>query len=193
MLAMAATTVETWDVRTLTPAQARAIGQFVYEVWPRPNVTVEDRVQQLLSVADGYRGSERQAPKSFVIRDGDRVLAHSQIYARAVRTTDVELVIGALARVGTVPEQRGKGLGETIARAALGAVDRGDFPFALFQTSNRVRPFYEKLGAVAVQNPLINSLAEGPKGNPFWDEVVMRYPAHGAWPAGTIDLRGPGY
>jgi predicted N-acetyltransferase YhbS len=190
---MAATMVETWDARTLTPARARAIGEFVFEVWPRPNVTVEDRVQQFLSVLEGSKGSEAQAPKSYVVLDGDRVLAHAQIYARTIRTADGELEIGALARVGTIPEQRGNGLGEAVARAALGAVDRGDFPFALFQTSNRVRPFYEKLGAVLIHNPLINSLADGPKGNPFWDEAVMRYPAHGAWPAGTIDLRGPGY
>ena len=41
---MAATTVEIWDVRTLTPAQARAIGELIVQVWPKPNVTVEDRV-----------------------------------------------------------------------------------------------------------------------------------------------------
>jgi predicted N-acetyltransferase YhbS len=190
---MAATTVETWDVRTLTPAQARAIGELIVQVWPKPNVTVEDRVEQLLAFGKGYSGPEAQAPRSYVVLDDGRVLAHALVFARTIRTSDGEFAVAALARVGADPQQRGKGLGEAVARAAFGAVDRGDFPFALFQTSNRVRPFYEKLGAVMVENPLINSLAAGPKGNPFWDEAVMRYPAHGPWPAGTIDLRGPGY
>jgi len=60
-------------------------------------------------------------------------------------------------------------------------------------SNERVRPFYEKLGAVVVDNRIVNSLADNPAANPFWDEVVMRYPAGGDWPSGAIDLRGPGY
>jgi hypothetical protein len=88
---------------------------------------------------------------------------------------------------------RGRGLGELVVRAAFALVDEGQFEFALFQTNRRTQPFYEKFGAAPVTNPVINSLAAEPTANPFWDEVVMRYPADGNWPAGTIDLRGPGY
>jgi hypothetical protein len=72
-------------------------------------------------------------------------------------------------------------------------VDAGHFDAALFQTKQNVRPFYEKLGCVLVQNRIVNSHGDDPAANPFWDEVVMRYPSTATWPAGTIDLRGPGY
>jgi GNAT superfamily N-acetyltransferase len=194
MLTMtAAPIIETWESQTLTAEQARAIGELLVQVWPKPNVTVEDRVQQQLAFGRAYEGPANQAPRSYVVTEDGRLLAHALIFARTIRTANGEIPIAALARVCTAPEARGRGLGEAVARAAFGAVDRGEFPWALFQTSPQVRPFYEKLGAVVAENPFINSLAEGPKANPFWDEVVMRYPAHGAWPSGTIDLRGPGY
>jgi hypothetical protein len=44
-----------------------------------------------------------------------------------------------------------------------------------------------------VTNPIVDSLAADPSVNPFWDEVVMRYPAVKHWPEGEIDLRGPGF
>ena len=56
-----------------------------------------------------------------------------------------------------------------------------------------MRPFYEKLGASTIDNPIINSLADDRHASPFWDRVIMRYPSTGTWPEGEIDLRGPGY
>ena len=185
--------VETWDARTLTLDQARAIGELLAKVWPKPNFTAEDRAQQQIAFGRGYSGPPEHAPRSFVVLEEEQVLAHALIFGRTVRSAAGELTIAALARVCSNPDQRGRGLGEAVVRAAFGPVDSGEFPFSLFQTSHRVRPFYEKIGAVLATNPVINSLAEGPKANPFWDEIVMRYPAHGDWPAGTIDLRGPGY
>jgi GNAT superfamily N-acetyltransferase len=98
-----------------------------------------------------------------------------------------------LAGVFSVPEARGKGLGRTVVRAAFELVDRGDFPYCLFQTSKAVRGFYESLGACAVSNRITNGLTEQPDVCPFWDDVIMRYPSQGDWPEGTIDLCGPGY
>lgn len=185
--------VETWDARTLTLDQARAIGELLEAIWPKPNVTVEDRVQQQLEFGRAYHGPVALAPRSYVILNGAQVVAHSLIFARDIRTIDGEMTISALARVCSRPELRGQGLGEAVVRASFAPVDEGLFQFSLFQTSPTVRPFYEKLGAAVVQNPVINTLGEGPKANPFWHEVVMRYPADRNWPAGTIDLRGPGY
>jgi GNAT superfamily N-acetyltransferase len=106
---------------------------------------------------------------------------------------DGEISVGGLARVCTHPAMRGRGLGELVVRAAFGLVDAGDFAFSLFQTNRKVQAFYERLGAAPVENRIVNSLAAEPMINPFWDEVVMHYPRGKGWPAGAIDLRGPGY
>ncbi|MEM9660155.1 MAG: hypothetical protein AAF961_17460, partial [Planctomycetota bacterium] len=98
-----------------------------------------------------------------------------------------------LARVCSHPEHRGCGLGELVVRAAFGVVDDGEFPWSLFQTTYPVQAFYNKLGAQLVKNPIVNSLGEDPQANPFWDEIIMRYPAKADWPKGVIDLLGPGY
>jgi predicted N-acetyltransferase YhbS len=185
--------VETWDARTMTHEQALAIGELLVQVWPKPNVTAEDRAQQQLGFGRGFEGPDSQAPRSFVVRQDGRVVGHACIFARTIRTMAGEVTIAALARVCSDPNLRGHGLGEAVVRAAFGPVDAGDFPFSYFQTSHKVRPFYERIGAVLAENPVINSLASGPKANPFWDEITMRYPGQGDWPTGTIDLRGPGY
>jgi predicted N-acetyltransferase YhbS len=186
--------VQTWDARTLTREQALNIGDLLVRIWPKPNVTFEDRAEQQLAFGREYAGPDNQAPRSYVVLDDrGRVIAHSLIFARTIRTTLGDMTIAALARVCSDPEHRGEGLGEAVVRAAMAPVDAGDFDFSLFQTSTKVRPFYEKLGCVHAENPITNSLGEMPGANPFWDTEVMRYPARGAWPTGTIDLRGPGY
>jgi predicted N-acetyltransferase YhbS len=185
--------VETWDARTLTPAGALAIGELVAAVWPKPDKPVAVRAEQMLAAGREYKGPDAQAPRSFVVVEGGRVIAHAAILPRTIGTSTGEITIAGLARVCTDPSQRGRGLGELVSRAALGVVDAGDFPFALFQTSEPVQPFYEKLGAARVDNTFVNSLGDDPTANPFWDRVIMRYPATSDGPAGTIDLRGPGY
>jgi hypothetical protein len=190
---MSTANLQTWDARMLTLEQARNIGELLVRIWPKPNVTVEDRAQQQLAFGRSYLGDDARAPRSLVVLDGGRVIAHALVFARTIRTLEGEMTIAALARVCSDPDRRGEGLGDMVVRAAFAPVDAGDFAFSLFQTSHRVRPFYERLGCVLVDNSITNSLGETPKANPFWDEVVMRYPADRPWPAGTIDLRGPGY
>jgi GNAT superfamily N-acetyltransferase len=190
---MIAAGVETWDLRTLAMDQALAIARLLEKVWPKRDVTTDERARQVLAYGEVAYDSAAQRPRSYVIGVGEHLIAHALVFPRCIRTSAGELTIAALASVCTDPDRRGEGLGEVIARAALGAVDAGEFPFALFQTGQRIRPFYEKLGAVIVANPITNSLGASPKGNPFWHEVVMRYPSRGEWPSGTIDLRGPGY
>lgn len=185
--------VETWDSCSFTPDQARAIGELIAQVWPKPNLTAADRAAQQLAIGRQYRGPADQAPRAFVVVEDGRVVAHAAILARTVGTTAGDRTIAGLSRVCSDPSLRGRGLGDLVTRAALEVVDGGDFPFVLFQASERVRPFYEKLGAVAVENPIVNSLADDPTAKAFWDDVVMRYPGGGDWPTGTIDLRGPGY
>lgn len=185
--------VECLDAREISQADALAIGELLATVWPKPGKDAAYRAKQLLESGSEYAGPDAQCPRSFVLREEGVVIAHSGIITRTISTTAGDLTIAGLARVCTDPTQRGRGLGEAIVRPALATVDAGDFPFALFQTSPEVRPFYEKQGAVVVDNEVINSLGDDLSVCPFWDEVIMRYPGTGNWPEGTIDLRGPGY
>jgi len=185
--------IETIDRRTISEADARAIGELLVAIWPKPGRTVDSRTAEVMTQWKDYRGPEDEHPRSFLVREGGRVIAHASAYPRPIGTSSGEMTVLALARVCTDPAVRGRKLGQAVVMEAFDLVDHGPFPFALFQTSDAVRPFYERLGAVTVDNRFINSLAEDPTANPFWDRVIMRYPAKPGWPAGEIDLRGPGW
>jgi predicted GNAT family N-acyltransferase len=185
--------IETIDRRSIGKADARAISELVVSIWPKPDRTVDSFAAEIQAQWKDYRGPEDQHPRSFLIREGGRVVAHSSAYPRTVSTSKRDITVLALARVCTEPAVRGRKFGDAVVRAAFELVDQGTFPFALFQTTTDVRPFYERLGAVVVDNTFVNSLAADPKANPFWAEVYMRYPAAGDWPKGEIDLRGPGW
>ena len=185
--------IETLDARTLSDSDALGIAELLVAVWPKPGKSVAYRQEQMLAMAKDYAGPENQAPKCFVGRVEGRIVAHSTFVPRIIGTPDGELTIAGLARVCSHPDCRGQGLGERIVRPVFDLVDDGTFPFSLFQTSVEVRPFYERMGACIVENPIVNSLAQDLHDSPFWDRVVMRYDDKEGWPAGQIDLRGPGY
>ena len=185
--------IETIDQRTISVADARAIAELIVSIWPKPDRTVDTFTDDILAQWKDYRGPEDEHPRSFLIRENSRVVAHSSAYPRTISTSKGDITILALARVCTEPAVRGRKLGDAVVRKAFELVEHGPFPFALFQTSTDVRPFYERLGAVAIDNKFVNSLAADPAINPFWAEVHMRYPATGDWPTGKIDLRGPGW
>jgi predicted N-acetyltransferase YhbS len=185
--------IETLDARIFTQTEAQEIGALLAKVWPKPDKPAAFRAQKMLAIANGYAGSDAQAPRSFVIREAGKLIAHAAIVPRTIGTTSGDMTIAGLAQVCTDPDQRGRDLGKLITRAAFELVDSGAFHFSLFQTSPQVRPFYEKLGSCLVDNPIVNSLGVGVEASPFWDSVAMRYPSSGDWPQGEIDLRGPGY
>jgi GNAT superfamily N-acetyltransferase len=185
--------IETIDRRTIREADARAIAELIVSIWPKPGRSVESFTRDFLTQWTDYIGPEDERPRSFIIREGGRVVAHSSGFPRTIGTTKGDLTVLALARVCTDPSVRGKKLGQAIVRATLDLVDHGPFAFSLFQTTQPVRPFYEQLGSVVIENRFVNSLAEDPNANPFWSEVIMRYPAGPGWPEGPIDLRGPGW
>jgi predicted N-acetyltransferase YhbS len=185
--------IETLDHRTIGEADARAIAELLIAIWPKPGRTVETRTAEMLSQWKNYRGPEAQYPRSFLVRESGRVVAHAEADPRTVRTPMGELTVLALCRVCSDPAVRGKKLGRAVVEAAFDLVDDGAYPFALFQTRETVRPFYEKLGATPVGNRFFNSLGEDPTASPFWDPVIMRYPSTGAWPTGDIDTNGPGW
>ncbi|MCH2115016.1 MAG: GNAT family N-acetyltransferase [Pirellulales bacterium] len=184
---------EVLDSRMLTEDDALAIGQLLSQVWPNPAKPVAVRKQQMLEMGRGYTGPDAQAPRSFLIREQGQIIAHAAIISRAIGTSAGKLTIAGLTRVCTALDVRGQGLGESVVRAVFEVIDAGAFPFSLFQTSDPVKAFYTKLGACAVDNPIVNSMGDDAQSSPFWNRIIMRYPSGGQWPDGTIDLRGPGY
>jgi predicted GNAT family N-acyltransferase len=181
--------IETLDRRTMTKPDARAVAELLITVWPKPGRTVESLSDELVTKHRDYAGPEAEHPRLFVIRDGDRIIACSSANPRTIGTSVGDITILALARVCTDPAARGKHLGQAVVRAAFDLVDHGPYPFALFQTGQNVRPFYEKLGAITVDNRFINSLADDPTKNPFWDTAIMRYPAAPGWPTTSTPRR----
>ncbi|MEM6798422.1 MAG: GNAT family N-acetyltransferase [Planctomycetota bacterium] len=179
--------------RELTDEQALAIGALMASTWPKPEKDAAYRAASLIRKGIEKPRRPELASRSFFLCDGDRVVAHAAMQPRELATEAGPLWVLGLGAVCTDGERRGEGLGARIVEAALAMVDDGLAPFSLFQTSHAVRPFYEKLGCCLVENRIINSEADDPEANPFWDEVAMRYPAGPGWPDGVIDLRGPGY
>src|SRR5690606_30487167 len=186
--------VETFYSVELPYDVATSAGELLVKTWPRPGVTVPMRAEQLLAPGRDYTGPPEFAPRSVVIRRDGRVVAHAMLFSRTVSTTAGEMTLAGLSKVCVDAALRGQHLGERVVRTAFEPVDREVFPFALFQTASAVRPFYISLGATDVTNHCINSLADDPQANPWWDDVVLRYPAaRPGWPEGEIDLRGPGF
>jgi predicted N-acetyltransferase YhbS len=185
--------IETLDRRRLSEDDARAIAELIVKIWPKPGRTIDTMAADMASRWRDYRGPERQHPRSFVIREDGRVIAHASFDPRTIGTTQGDMTVLALARVCTDPAARGRKLGQAVVRRAFDLVDGGSFPFSLFQTTDDVQSFYDNLGAVRIHNRFVNSLAEDPNANPWWSPVIMRYPSGPEWPDGEIDLRGPGY
>jgi predicted GNAT family N-acyltransferase len=185
--------IETLDLRDINEADARRVATLMCAIWPKPGRTVDSFTHDLLTKERDYAGPEEQYPRLFVIHEAGRLLACASAVARTLGTSRGPITVLALSRVCTDPHARGQGLGQAVVRAAFDLVDRRTFPFSLFQTSPEVRPFYEKLGCVSVDNRFINSLADDPAANPFWNPEIMRYAAAPGWPAGQIDLCGPGW
>jgi predicted GNAT family N-acyltransferase len=185
--------VDTLDRRRLSERDARAISELVVSIWPKPGRTADVLASEMISQWRSYDGPEAQHPRSFVVREGERVIAHASFDPRIIASGDHEITVLALARVCSDPAMRGRKLGQAVVKEAFKIVDQRTFPFSLFQTTNEVQPFYERFGAVRIYNRFINSMASDPKADPWWNPVIMRYPDGPGWPTGEIDLRGPGW
>lgn len=185
--------METWPLAKMSSAQVSALADLLVQVWPHPLKDHGYRVRRLEQRSREPIGPNGQVPMAFVIRDGQKIVASALTFARPILFAGEAKFAMALCYVAVDPNSRGQKFGEKVVQAAFAQVDAKNFELALFQTSEKVRPFYERVGAVVVENEVIDSTADEPTKNPFWDEVVMRYPASENWPSGVIDLRGAGY
>jgi ribosomal protein S18 acetylase RimI-like enzyme len=185
--------VESWPLATLSGAQKSALADLLTQVWPDPLKDHAYRVRRLEQRGREPMGPDGQVPTAYVIRAGQKILASALTFARPILLAGEPKLALALCYVAVDPASRGQKFGEKVVQAAFAQVDAKSFNLALFQTSENVRPFYQRLGAEVVENSIIDSTSDEPGKNPFWDEVVMRYPATGDWPSGVIDLCGAGY
>ncbi len=183
--------VERLDRTNLPPEDAERLARLLVHVWPERKDLETRRREHSAPVPAGP--NPRQQPCVFVIRAEGEIVAEARAFPRTVRTPEGERVVLALAGVACHADYRGRGLGRRVVQAALSLVDDGDYDLALFQTSHEVCPFYEKLGARTVDNRFANSRADDPDARPWWDDVVMIYPAGGHWIEGTVDLLGPAW
>lgn len=160
------------------------------ETWPKPGVTAESSAQALLQAQQAGVFHPRDNLR-LVVRDEHKVVAHASCFPRAITVAGRPLTILALAAVCTRTGYRNRGLGTVVIKSCFARVDRGEFPYCLFQTSHKNRTLYEHLGATMAPNRIVNSLAADPHASPFWDEIAMAYPR--GFPQGDIDLLGSGY
>ncbi|MFP4380641.1 MAG: GNAT family N-acetyltransferase [Candidatus Sumerlaeia bacterium] len=177
----------------LTEEEALAISRLTAATWPKEGRTPEGNAKNFMQQKGKHNEPPLLRSRFFTIWEGDRVIANARIFPRIIRTPDGEVMAMALASVCAEKQLRGTGLGKQVVRAAFDLVDDGIFPLSIYQTTPDVRPFYEKLGAREIHNKIINSKAEDPTANPFWDPVAMIYPASYEMPDGTIDLLGEGF
>jgi ribosomal protein S18 acetylase RimI-like enzyme len=186
--------IETLLTRDLSPDDAGPIADLLVTVWPKKGVTAADRVAILRTDRGDVLAPADVASRSLIVRDHRRVVGHALVFPRTIGTSVGDLIIAALGSVCTAPDYRGRHIGEALVKEAWRMVDDCTLSFSLFQTNQHASKFYLRMGAGFVANPIVDSTANDPTRCPFKDECIMRYPAerHG-WPAGPIDLRGPGY
>jgi len=170
----------------LTDADWLELAEFLHTVWPNPDLSSEGRAEHREDVA-----TERFASEVLTIHAGDRLVAAGQTFGREVLVADQDHNALALAAFAVAEDMRGQGLGKQIVLEAFKRVDSGDFEFAIFQTG--VPGFYEPMNCRAIDNRVINSLADDPDANPFNDTHVMVYPASTDLGTGSVDMLGPGY
>ena len=198
--------IETWTAGRIAEADFLDACALHHAAFPKPGRTLDDVVAKKrpvwMDVSPSPDAAADPPPVRYVMRepgpDGvPRCVANAAALVRTVQTPDGLMTVAGLLDVSTHPDARGRGLGVLVVQRVFAAVDERTYPFCLFATG-AARPFYEKLGAAVVTNRIVNSHADtDPATNPFTDDFVMRYPADTAgrtpWPAGLIDLRGPGF
>lgn len=186
--------VETCIAPHMSDADHERLAELRALIFPRPGRTPASILPEMRDQYRSFDGDPARSLRRFLVRDdAGQIIANADILPRTIATAEGQFGVGGLKLVLCHPDYQGRGLGAAVVRAAFGLIDRGVFPWSLFQTSRRIQPFYEHLRCRLVDNVFVNSENESnPRARPWKDEVVMIYPADRAgWPEGEIDLLGP--
>lgn len=179
----------------LTRGEITAVVSLVSAIWPHPEKTVPELIDTFLERHNRYMASyphiAHPSVRHLISIDG-QLVGHAFTFERPVISEHRTFPVMALSGVCVSPSHRRHGIGAALVRDAFRRVEDGEFEVSLFQTT--IPLFYERLGAVAVGNQFFDSRSQGTPGiSPWNDEYIMIYPSTYTWPAGRIDLNGPGY
>lgn len=173
-------------VELVEPSAIEEVNELTDLTWPqtKPNYfTAESRIQDFI-----HRNPKKTC--HFIYFE-EELIGYAESFPRPIKVDKQEITILGLGAVCVHPDYKGKGLGALLVKATFERVDKQEFAVALFQTA--VPGFYEKLNCKTINNKIINSLAEIPDSNPFWDPYVMIYPRQFIGFQEEIDLLGAGY
>jgi GNAT superfamily N-acetyltransferase len=172
------------DRAQLTQKDLEDIVILTRTVWP------PKEPYDLQKVVEYYRNHPMPpVEKHFLIRHEGRLVGYSQSFARDLTAGGRTIRNMALCAVCVHPEARKFGYGRDLVKAAFGFVDNGIFECSVFQTS--VPGFYEKLGSKVITTKFFDGVNKNDK--PWWDPIVMVYPAAFDLGQGPVDLNGGAY
>ena len=122
----------------------------------------------------------------YTIWEGDRAVAYAATFPWTIYSEEKPIEILALRSVATARNRRQRGLGSEVVRSAFRETHRQARVACVFGTE--IPRFYERLGAIQVENSVVYRAATKRFRMKSWDGVMI-YLAEGGWPAGTIDIR----
>lgn len=169
------------------------------EHMPDSSVTAQDdqRLRDLLCLC--YTGPQDhvfkqrryfdQPPQErWIIRDGDRIIAHNALHVKKVHAGGQTWKVAGVAEMAVHPDYRGKGLALAVLRAGDQWAKAQGLDAVLVPGGSTM---YEKNGYVSLRRPLIitphNSSIEKTE---TWDLRVLLFKDK-SWPEGPVDLKGP--
>ncbi len=115
--------------------------------------------------------------------------SHVGLIREVVYVNGVEVEIGGLGDVITVPEFQRRGLSQQAIGKALEIIwDEWELKFAMLFCFPALRSFYERMGWTVIEAPV--SVAQ-PSGRIRMPAFTLAACRHGeAWPAGEVEVKG---
>ena len=133
----------------------------------------------------------RWRPKDyhFVTEEDGRPLSHVGVLKDTVRAGGLDVTVGGIGGVVTIPEAQGRHLvHEAMRRAAVFMCEELGVEFGMLFCLPRLAPFYARQGWQSVED---EAEFEQPTGKVVWPFRVMVLPCGSqAWPAGRVEVAG---
>ena len=124
-----------------------------------------------------------------MVRVDGQVVSRLEIVERVGAVNGQPVKLGGIGGVATLPEYRRRGLAQAAMETAAWFIqDKLKVEFGLLVCSEKMIPYYGKLGWRVVEGPMV---FDQPNGKVTFTDVTMVLPCNAKeWPPGTIDLCG---